>query len=201
MEAKQKKAGWGFWVLWILASAVGMFLGFFAGFYVGALADALGDMLKYALVGILVGLPVGFMQWLVLRRHLPRTGWWIPTNSAGTCCLLIPGPIGAPLVASGIVALCGAITGILQWLVLRGKVSRAGWLILTNSAGWGLLCLLIMNVPPGLSGDLTAMLLVTTAVAMLGGVTGGVMVWLLRQRKNNKEKQESPTRSVSQIDS
>jgi hypothetical protein len=188
MKTEQKQVGWGFGVLWILASAFGMFLGLFGGFYVGALSDALGNMLKYALVGIEIGMAVGFMQWLVLRRHLPGTGWWIPTNSAGLCCLLIMGPIDAPLVAAGIVALCGALTGILQWLVLRGKVSRAGWLILAIAASWGLLCLLIMNLPSSnLGGDLMAMLLMTTAVAMLGVVTGGVMVWLLRQRKNNDE--------------
>jgi hypothetical protein len=189
MKTEQKQAGWGFLILWVLASAFGMFFGFFAGFYVGALSDALGNMLKYALVGIEIGMVVGFMQWLVLRRHLPGMGWWIPTNSAGLCCLLIMGPIDAPLVTAGIIALCGAVTGILQWLVLRGKVSRAGWLILANAASWGLLCLLIMNLPSSnLGGDLMAMLLMTTAVAMLGAVTGGVMVWLLRQRKNNEEK-------------
>ena len=193
MEAKQKQAGWGFGVLWILASAFGMFLGLFGGLCVGALGDTLGDMLTSVLVGIEIGLAVGFMQWLVLRRHLHGTGWWIPTNAAGTCCLLIMlGGLGwstnAQMIASGTLALCGAVTGTLQWLVLRGKVSRAGWLILTNAASWGLSCLLLMNVPPGIEGDLMAMLLVTTAVAMLGAVTGGVMVWLLRQRKNNKEK-------------
>ena len=181
METKQKQAGWGFWILWIVASAVGIFLGFFAGFYVGALGNSLGDMLKYALVGIEIGLTVGFMQWLVLRRHLHGTGWWIPTYAAGICCLMIMGPINAPLVASGIVALCGAMTGTLQWLVLRGKVSRAGWLILTNTAGWGLLCLLILNVPSNLEGDLMAILMLSTAAAMLGAAAGGVMVWLLRQ--------------------
>lgn len=151
MKVKQKQAGWGFGVMWILASAFGMFLGFFAGFYVGALGDALGDMLTYVLVGIEIGLAVGFMQWLVLRRHLPGTGWWIPTNAAGTCCLLIIptalGATGALLVALWIVALCGAVTGTLQWFVLRGKVSRARWLIPANAASWGLLCLLIMNLP------------------------------------------------------
>ena len=191
MEAKQNQVGWGFGVLWILASAFGMFLGLFGGLCVGALGDTLGDMLTSVLFGIELGLAVGFMQWLVLRRHLHGTGWWIPTNAAGTCCLLIfvaLGPTNAQMIASGTVALFGAVTGTLQWLVLRGKVSRAGWLIPTNAASWGLSCLLLMNVPPGIEGDLGAMLLVTTAVAMLGAVTGGVMVWLLRQRKNNKEK-------------
>jgi len=165
-----------------------MFLGFFGGFYIGALGDALGDLLTYALVGIEIGLAVGFMQWLVLRRYLPGTGWWIPTNAAGTCCLLIiPTALGATdalLIATGIVALCGAMTGTLQWLVLRGKISRAGWLILANAGSWGLLCLLIISLSSNLGGgggDLMDILLMTTAVAMLGAVTGGVMVWLLRQ--------------------
>ena len=64
-----------------------------------------------------------------------------------------------PLTSAMEGALLGASVGIAQWLVLRRKVSRAGWWVLASTVG--------------------AVLLVT--VVGYGAITGGVMVWLLRQ--------------------
>ena len=48
-------------------------------------------------------------------------------------------------------------------------------------------------------GDGGAILAIVTGVTVLGAITGGTMVWLLRQRKNNKEKQDSPTRTSKNL--
>jgi hypothetical protein len=72
-------------------------------------------------------------------------------------------------------ALGGAVTGILQWLVLRAQVSRAGWWVLASTVGWGLgmvgtRAFEVLAIFGGLVGG-----------AVLGAVTGGALVWLLRQ--------------------
>jgi hypothetical protein len=51
------------------------------------IASALGiDPYSVPAVAIqlmLVGGFLGIAQWLVLRRHLPNAGWWIPANMIG----------------------------------------------------------------------------------------------------------------------
>jgi len=72
-------------------------------------------------------------------------------------------------------ALGGAVVGILQWLVLRRQVSRAGWWVLASTVGLGL--------SMAVAGAFLDMELVGLLVggAVLGAVTGGALVWLLRQ--------------------
>lgn len=34
------------------------------------------------LMGMMLGVVLGIPQWIVLKRYVPRAGWWIPANSA-----------------------------------------------------------------------------------------------------------------------
>jgi len=79
------------------------------------------------------------------------------------------------------VALSGAVTGILQWLVLRGQVSRAGWWVLASTLGWGLGMSAAVALSRGVGASDTVSLVGMGIV--LGAVTGGALVWLLRQPK------------------
>ena len=77
-------------------------------------------------------------------------------------------------------ALGGAVTGILQWLVLRGKVSRAGWWVLASTVGWGLSMGMSIAIPSGETEEGGLLSLVVTG-AVMGAITGAALVWLLRQ--------------------
>ena len=196
MKVKGSQAGWGFWLGWVVASTVGFFVGFWLGFILGLIIigedngiNLLRSILGYFMFGTSIGAMTGVLQWLVLRGRVSRVGWWVLASTAG----LAVARGGAAAVASGnsevlgsfeiaVMALGGAMTGILQWLVLRRQVSRAGWWVLASTVGWGLgmtmegagLVLLYVWGTP-------AYLLWVGSGAVLGAVTGGALVWLLRQ--------------------
>lgn len=67
------QAGW-----WVAASAVG-------GTLVGIGAASCGSKVKVNLVIVygLVGIILGALQWLVLRRRIPRSGWWMVVSPLG----------------------------------------------------------------------------------------------------------------------
>ena len=197
MKAKRSQIGWGFWLQWVLASIVGMVVGLLIGFLsLSIIYDVLGDWLIYNVLGdwldflflgIVPGIGVGVLQWLVLRRRVSVAGWWVLASAAAGYGILAGFigyseslSFGTLLRFTGVVALGGAVTGILQWLVLRSQVSRAGWWVLASSVGWALGVLVASTIPSGNNetGPLWA-LAVTGAV--LGAVSGGALVWLLRQ--------------------
>lgn len=66
------------------------------------------------LSGAVIGLTTGFVQWLILRREVCWSGWWIVINLIAwtTGMVLVPG-----LFSTG--ATAGAITGFTLVLLLR----------------------------------------------------------------------------------
>jgi hypothetical protein len=107
---------------WVLVSIVGGSVG---GAVALSMGEAVGDASSFELavtVGFtVIGAFVGIAQWIVLRRQLPRAGWWILAGSMGTA-----GTMAAALAAretvgvSAALALIiyGAITGsVLLWLL------------------------------------------------------------------------------------
>ena len=195
MKDKGSQAGWGFGLMWVFLSAIGWYIGFVMGFLAGFAPielighTPLGEGLATCVWAIVLGAVVGIAQWVVLRERVPGAGRWVWASIAG---LAVAGGVGGAVVVAGanadwgslaavlVVALGGAVTGILQWLVLRSQVSRAGWWVLASTVGWALGVLVASTIPPGNNetGPLWA-LAVTGAV--LGVVTGGALVWLLRQ--------------------
>ncbi len=177
MTVERNRIGWVIWLAWVLVSTIGWMLGFIIGFVLAyvpgdLIAGALGDYLAYGVHGSVLGAVVGLMQWLILREYVSRAGWWVLASSAGLAV-----GYGVAVVALGsfaetvVVALGGTVTGILQWLILRRHFSRAGWWVLASTVGLGF--------SMAVSLDSSSMLLVGGAV--LGAVTGGALVWLLRQ--------------------
>jgi hypothetical protein len=83
------------WIVWVLATAIGAFVAWtlgmipstfiFTGADTGGAASApMSDLMVYALaavMGFVLGLILGVPQWLVLRRHLPKAGWWVLANA------------------------------------------------------------------------------------------------------------------------
>ncbi len=198
--------GWGFWLWWVVASTVGWGVG-------GPVGVAMGGSLSRGIVvtgyvGMVMGvIAAGALQWLVLRRQIARAIRWVLASTvAGAVIGVVGVALGATLgfgtrwvgggpetageASSGewalsvLLVLYGTVLGVLQWLVLRRQVARAGWWVLASTVGW--------PVSIGVGGiGLQAVVAVThvrlPAVAaalipaMYGAITGGVLVWLLRQ--------------------
>jgi hypothetical protein len=137
---------------WWLATAAGAFMAWTLGMIPSTLMNAgadagttpapeMSDWLVYglaALMGLVLGPVLGVPQWLVLRRHVARAGWWVIANAvawvAGMAIIffvvsLVPAgdltPATVVIVLGGLAlagAVVGAIHGIaLVWLLVRSR--------------------------------------------------------------------------------
>ena len=93
------------WKKWVLATAVGALVAWILGMLPTTLMDfsaeatntpapEISDAMQYAfaiLLGAVAGPILGFAQWILLRRHVHKAGWWLAANSAGWA-------LGMPLV-------------------------------------------------------------------------------------------------------
>jgi hypothetical protein len=155
-NATSPKPGWGFILLWVLANAIGGVTGFTLYMFY-AQVDGWGIL---ALVWALGGLA----QWLVLRQHVRKAGWWI-LASVISGAVSLAGSAVLGLVLSGAVG--AAVGGLVQWLVLRQRVRKAGWWILASAIGGAIGC----GVASVMGG------------AVGGVITGPVLLWLLRNSR------------------
>lgn len=102
LRQRLTQTGW-----WVLVSAAG-----WAGGW--AIAIALISPEFGFLAGTVLGAVVGTTQWIFLRRHFHRAGWWIAVSALGWTAglTLLAGPLLVGAVA-------GAVTGIALELFLR----------------------------------------------------------------------------------
>ena len=212
VRIERTRAGWRFWLQWVLASMLGFGVGAaMAGFIPNSItsmtcmqssSDSLIDRLTnfpcnlqtlvLLLMVVILGLAGGFMQWLVLRRRIAGTGWWVPAST-----LSLP---AAPVIANGAMILGGGISvaapillgvlfailsGIMPWLVLRRQLARAGWWIPAHLLGSlvGVALGVVGFHAVGLIGFYQFAWAAAGAMfgAGLGAITGFILVWLLRQ--------------------
>ena len=125
----------------------------------------------------------------------PGWGFWLWWVLASTVGWSVGGYLGSAagwglsrgiaVVGYGAGAAAGGIAaGVLQWLVLRQQVARAGWWVLASTVGW--------PVSIGVGGigvqavravtDVTLPAVTAALIpAIYGAITGSVLVWLLRQ--------------------
>jgi hypothetical protein len=190
MQVKRAQVGWGFWLQYVLASTFGMLVGFFMGFLsTDIVPKVLGEWVGASVFGIVLGIAVGILQWIVLRRRVSGAGLWVFAPVAGGVGIFYAAALfgfstsyeslAALFGWIAIVALAGLVTGILQWAVLKRRVSRAGWWVPVSTAGWVLSVMGVRALPWGVD-DLDALWGMVTTGLVLGVVTGGVLVWLLR---------------------
>ena len=197
MTVERNRFGWGFGLLWVFLSAIGWYIGFVMGFLAGFAPielighTPLGEGLAACVSGILIGAVVGIFQWVILRERVPGAGRWVWASIVG---LAVAGGVVGPLLLVGggnadfgslaavlVVALGGAVTGMLQRPVLRGQVSRSGWWVLASTVGWGLgMAVTGAGMNALAVGDFCG-LMGFFGGAVLGAVTGGALFWLLRQ--------------------
>ena len=158
----------GIWLQWVLASILGFALGAAIGNAVAnsipsiactqSSSDSLIDrltnfpcilpMLDMAILVVIFGLGGGFMQWLVLRRHIAGAGWWILASTLGFAVAPIAAiagvmaisqimsldsnPMTAPILLG---VLFGVLSAIMPWLVLQRQVAGAGWWVPAHLLG------------------------------------------------------------------
>ena len=213
MNTERTNIGTGFWLQWVLASMLGFAVGAAMGNAVAnsippmvctqSFSDSLIDRLTnfpcilqtldldLALIVVILGLAGGFMQWLVLRRRIGGTGWWVPASTLGFSVALVIAVgamrLGGDSVAAPILlgVLFGILSGILPWLVLRRQLARAGWWVpahLLGSLVGGAMGIVAFHTV-ALIGFYQFVWAAAGAMfgAGLGAVTGITLVWLLRQ--------------------
>ena len=156
-------------------------------------------IMGYILVPIL-GLSIGCLQWLVLRRYLPRMGWWILATCLGMLLALeISDPLRSLITSLEIeidsdywdfiltMILIGGSIGLLQWFVLRKHVSRASWWVPANVIGWVLsfgsvfvMSKIYASVHHSSSFiEIASMALQALALALIPAIVTSVTLWLL----------------------
>ncbi len=203
---------WLWWVLvniigWGVGGAMFFSTLFIALMGFGGEAE-FGAIIGRAVLGLIVGAAggtvAGLLQWLVLLRQIKRDGWWILTSVVGWAvawALFMGGvgvvdefTVGTPgyelrLLMIGAWFLGGAATGGLQWLVLRRQFIRTGWWVAASTLSWSVGVamqwpaeVMIMNVGLYVDIDPVAVFLFVVTGTVYGGITGTVLVWLLRQR-------------------
>lgn len=133
---------------WTLASVAAILVSLPVAFLVLApIAESMN-------VPFLIGFPVllgfvaavyGTAQWLVLRRRLTRSGAWVGTSALGLTMgfAIVIGLLGEGTGLVGKIieglehgAVLGALTGILQWLMLRRRIPAAGWWVVISTLAW-----------------------------------------------------------------
>lgn len=181
---------WPLLVWWVLASA--------AGYAVAGLVEAAAG--SFSGVTIVAPVAVGAtaaaaLQWPVLRRRIPRAGWWVASGiggaalvgaaaiAAGVAVGLAAGAVGdadagrdfgADVAGVTAAVMFGAALALVQRRLLRREFARLGSWVLASSAGW-IVAGFISGVTEGIAGW-------AVLGAVYGAISGFVLVVLLRQR-------------------
>lgn len=169
--------GWRLWFLWLMADAIGWGWSMdVSSFGEGRRFEILPfiptiDVPRYLSVAV-GGIVVGVFHWLILRRYVRGSVQWVlaslGASGLGALVFLGVGLFNADLGWIAGAGLYGTLAGVLQWLVLRRRVARAGWWVLANTVGW------VVAIP---MGDIMG----PPGWAVYGAITGTVLVWLLRR--------------------
>lgn len=160
-----RKPSWFFYPAWIILTALcvpialGLYFVIIRGIMI-FIGDRiyLNDPTEEFLFGYIfvpaAGILMGIAQFGLLRRYLPRMGWWVLATAGGWLLglvLILINIFGALAFLLGDEAintlwakalaliLMGLSIGFGQWLLLRRRFPRAGWWIGANVVGWGLL--------------------------------------------------------------
>ncbi len=181
-----------YWLTWTLATAGGWLGGVLINFAVisllglGALSAELNTnagqisqetalllLVAQLVVLMILGGSIGVLQWLVLRRQVPNVGRWIPATAVGFAV----GSFAYPVFFLGIGI------GLLQWLVLRRDLNKTGWWPVLSAVAWPLAYLAGLTIGSLNSPFLEGLLSAFVTGAFAGGITGAIMLWLLRENR------------------
>jgi hypothetical protein len=201
IKTESGQIGWRFGLRWVLLTIAGLIIGFVVGFVFGEIG------LGYIGTETIMAAIVGLMQWLVLRRFVKIGGFWILANIIGFAISSsihsvaiyiwkLPEDLGIPLAALGwtiAFVLGAAISGILQYRLLRQHFQKSFWWVPANAAGWGLcmagmgIIILIFNMMKSgqfiillLREVVAPLLMLFIPSVILGIITAVTLIWLMR---------------------
>ena len=171
------------WIAWLLISQIQRVVG--STVQVGGQSRITEDFLLGTILLPLFGLLTGLLQALLLRRTLPRMGWWIVATVLGWllpfAVLRLLSVLLAPVLDVNstqarmlLGMLIGGSMGLMQWLVLRPRVPNAAWWILASVLGWTTTALV--------TGETLSSTLDMLAVVLLPPIATGFALWLLLDR-------------------
>jgi hypothetical protein len=184
-----ERAEWGFLLLWILASTVGVAVGLAVGLGVSWALSKLvnwwefgpaGEVVGWALFGAVAGAVVGTAQWIVLRKRVHRCGGWVFASAVGWAVCVAVGVVVNGRI--GFLVATGTVVGTAQWLVLRKRIYRSGWWVLTSAVGWAVFIAVGYTVvlSTTMFGALGVGVGLTAGYAVGGTLTGYVLTRLIR---------------------
>jgi hypothetical protein len=191
MNTNQMNTGRGYWLAWFLASIMGYGMGAFLGMYFayGFFDRDPFDVTMGVTLGTVMGATGGYFQWVVLRERIAGAGLWGLASALGfgsAMGAIVAADTGENYVMAGVLvgSVFGVASGILQWLILRRKVPRAGWWPLANLLGSLVGAIAIPIVASILEAGHWKLGVLTFGLvfgAGNGAITGAALVWLLRQ--------------------
>ncbi len=177
-------AALAFWLLWVLANAVGWGVGGPVGVELESIGDPSGSLTSLSTPSIIMagylGVAVGgiltaALQWVVLRGQVRRAARWIAASVVAAAAVgVVVFAVGAVDADVGWVLGAGSFgtfVGVLQWLMLRRQFTGAGWWILASTAGW------VVALPVGGFFGWAAL------GTVYGVVTGSHLLWLLLRKR------------------
>jgi hypothetical protein len=210
MHTNQKNIGIGFWLAWVLASAVGFGVGPILG--VAILTTARVEGIAFPILfGAVFGVIGTLGQWMLIRRQAPEAGLWVPFSTMAFVLAVISAasPNISPdfnslLILAGIYGLLG---GFLQSLILTKRGMPIGWWIVASILG-GLLGAAVNGSAIAAVDSKAAWQLGTLDSFLiwfrlgapiglgLGITTGATLIWFLRNPKvdSNEETAMQGTR-------
>ena len=201
MNEMNQKPGPLYYLGWIILNAATVILGWYVAWgLVSLIETVVGGTIQvggetritedYLLMYILfpvVGLLSGTLQYLLLRRYLPRLAGWIPATFLGWLLpfvigflatrLFIPGNSTAWIVLGLFVF--GTVIALPQWWVLRKRVKQAGWWVPYFGFGWGMVGFLNTFTSEPLP--------VILGFAVFPALTTGIACWMLLDRLPEQE--------------
>jgi len=197
MSVQFRPGDFAFWIWWVLATTISLFVGMLLGF------TGIGEALvALAVFGITCGGIIGITQWFVLRPYIKQAYWWILVTSIGWAVGWIAidvlinrysdnWPSFIIFIATFGVTL-GFILGLMQWMVLKRLVAKSIWWIVgsistnvvSSAIGFFVAQMLSKSVKDPMMGNPIFWFSFLAIFASIYAVsTGTLLAWLLGQSK------------------
>jgi len=171
-----------YWLLWVLANVTSWLVWALLNFGLLAVISVanppadLGLLISAAFL-LVVGAVLGSAQWWMLRGQVPLTTRWIIFTALGFA-------IGAFFDLT----FAGLGVGLAQWLLLRNVLNKAGWWPVINAVAWPVGYLTGSVLGAAVSQLTNSVTLAAVAIwgvsgAIIGAITGAVLLWLLRKNR------------------
>jgi hypothetical protein len=141
MHTNQKNIGFGFWLVWVLASTLGFGLGAVLGIGIplGFVPEGAASPILF---GALFGVIGAFPQWMIIRKQAQESGLWIPFSALAFMLSVVSAASGGSNVSPDfnpffiVAGIYGLLGGFLQSLLLEKRgVPIIGWIVASVIGG------------------------------------------------------------------